>query len=657
MSVPTASLPAMSSVEKLLIQHLKDGLPLSVAALGGEDALLADADALAVSPLFDELLVVLCRDWSHLTKQADIEALILKSFGASGSITLSNSLDVIFQFGGVLKEIAKPLAERLLLRLNKRKTELESLVATRALEGLLRLALERLTTKYALLDALTTVQSDETELFAQHAARIIIIAYEQWKDEDLLKALKVLCAIPGATAEANYSLGLAELLRAFEQPTRDAIYERLEAAGKHFCESIFHSEERDDAVAYASVIDVLLYFKDTSQQAAALRAIERLQRAVSMRQMWLYNTHLPSWLTHLVTSEVEWCQLVSKIHAVMKCLEKPGWLKAVSVLPQLFEVYRLSRSVCLNVNMSGLEQLVQPHIEVGFLRSQSHLSVLDEWLQENQDSPEWFDTARLLRSRIKSLSERQNTSALSHPRGGRFPLLAAALDDANLAGITDEQGEQLECLLRTGPLSTDNSSFVCNRIFRNVTAQLVDCPDYVSEVKETFNDLLLRTIHFLANRMDLGKGSAAPNQMYLFEWESGEAAPHEKLLQHDYWNYLVSCYGNKIRVEVSDIASGRVDLELCYAKQRFIAEMKRELSNAEPSNIKKFLGQIAIYEATDVRLGLLLVLDLTDKSKGIPHIEQNVWLEKHAVGSFADTRYVVVFRVPGNRIPPSSTST
>lgn len=176
MSVPTASLPAMSSVEKLLIQHLKDGLPLSVAALGGEDAILADATALAASPLFDELLVVLCRDWSHLTKQADIEALILKSFGASGSITLSNSLDVIFQFGGVLKEIAKPLAERLLLRLNKRKTELESLVATRALEGLLRLALERLTTKYALLDALTTVQSDETELFAQHAARIIIIA-------------------------------------------------------------------------------------------------------------------------------------------------------------------------------------------------------------------------------------------------------------------------------------------------------------------------------------------------------------------------------------------------------------------------------------------------------------------------------------------------
>ena len=656
MSVPTASLPAMSSVEKLLIQHLDDGLPLSVAALGGEDALLADAGALAVSPLFDELLVALCQDWSQLTKHADIEALILKSFGASGPITLSNSLDIIFRFGIVLKRIAKPLAELLLLRLNKRTTERESLVAARALEGLLRLSLERLITKYALLGTLTAVQNNETELFARHAARIILVAYEQWRDEDLLESLRLLSAIPGATAEANYSLGLAELLRAFEQPTRDAIYERLEIAGKHFRESILHSEERDDAVAYASVIDVLLYFKDTSQQAAALRAIERLERAVSMRQIWLYDTYLPNWLTHLVTSEVEWCQLISKIHAAMKCLEKPGWLRAVSVLPQLFEVYRLNRSVCLNVNMSGIERLVQPHIEVVFLRSQSHLSVLDEWLQENQDSPEWFDTARLLRSRIKSLSERQNTSALSHPRGGRFPLLAATLDDANLAGITDEQGEQLECLLRTGPLSKDTSSLVCNRIFRDVTAQLANCPDYVGEVKETFNDLLLRTIHFLANRMDLGKGNAAPSQMYLFAWEPGEAAPHEKSLQHDYWNYLVSYYGNQVRVEVSDIASGRVDLALFYAKHRFIAEMKRELGNAKPSNIKKFLGQIAIYGATDVRLGLLLVLDLTDKSKGIPHIPQNVWLEKHAVGSFADTRYVVVFRVPGNRIPPSSTS-
>ena len=57
-----------------------------------------------------------------------------------------------------------------------------------------------------------------------------------------------------------------------------------------------------------------------------------------------------------------------------------------------------------------------------------------------------------------------------------------------------------------------------------------------------------------------------------------------------------------------------------------------------------------------MRLGLLLVLDLTDKSTGMPHIESNVWNEIYPPINDTDLeRYIVVFRVMGNKITPSLT--
>lgn len=646
----------MASIENLLVKRMECGLALDLAALGGEQAILAEAAALATSPLFDEVLAILCQAWPQVTKQTDLENFILSGFRVSEPTALANSLDILFDCRTILERIASALSDILTARAKQRRTVLETLIAARALEGLLRLTLENLTPKYALLDVLTSIKSSESELFANHAARIISIAYDQWKENELLDALQRIVAIPEVSAEASFSLGLAMLNQAFEQVNKLAIYERLESAKKHFYDAISHSEERDDAVAYHAAIEVILGFPDPNQQTNAQRALERLQRSVSIRQFWLQDAHLPNWLIRLESSGVEWARLAAKIQEAKKNLTRPAWLNAASVLHQLFEVYQVSRAAHLNVNISGMEQILRPHIEESFLRSHAHLSVLDDWLHQNQTASEWQSTASLLRERIKILAERATSSPADHLRGGRFPLLATALGLDALAGIRDEHCELLERLLRNNELARGALSIVGERIFSRITRQLESCRHYEGDVRISFDDLILRTINFLFSRMNLGKANAAPGQMYLFPWDVSTGAPHERELQIDYWNYLISGYGHQVRMEVSDIASGRVDIVLFYDRHRFVAEITRELVDAQPHNLKRFLGQIAVYEATDVRLGLLLVLDLTDKSRGIPHAEQNVWVETHEVGSFADQRHVVVFRVLGNRINPSATS-
>lgn len=425
----------MASIENLLVKRMECGLALDLAALGGEQAILAEAAALATSPLFDEVLAILCQAWPQVTKQTDLENFILSGFRVSEPTALANSLDILFDCRTILERIASALSDILTARAKQRRTVLETLIAARALEGLLRLTLENLTPKYALLDVLTSIKSSESELFANHAARIISIAYDQWKENELLDALQRIVAIPEVSAEASFSLGLAMLNQAFEQVNKLAIYERLESAKKHFYDAISHSEERDDAVAYHAAIEVILGFPDPNQQTNAQRALERLQRSVSIRQFWLQDAHLPNWLIRLESSGVEWARLAAKIQEAKKNLTRPAWLNAASVLHQLFEVYQVSRAAHLNVNISGMEQILRPHIEESFLRSHAHLSVLDDWLHQNQTTSEWQSTASLLRERIKILAERATSSPADHLRGGRFPLLATALGLDALAGI------------------------------------------------------------------------------------------------------------------------------------------------------------------------------------------------------------------------------
>lgn len=67
---------------------------------------------------------------------------------------------------------------------------------------------------------------------------------------------------------------------------------------------------------------------------------------------------------------------------------------------------------------------------------------------------------------------------------------------------------------------------------------------------------------------------------------------------------------------------------IAYETHKFVAELKRELADGTKEAARSYLGQAGLYQGTDVKLGPLLILDLTDMTDGVPALEENVWLER-----------------------------
>lgn len=181
---------------------------------------------------------------------------------------------------------------------------------------------------------------------------------------------------------------------------------------------------------------------------------------------------------------------------------------------------------------------------------------------------------------------------------------------------------------------------------RELMSSLEGKPDYAGEVARRFDRLIFFLLRFLKLRID-GRGASYP---YLSRIENDEA-PHEGELQNDLWTFLTGT--DYPEAERSDISAGRVDI---YVPQRggfrFVIEVKRLQEKWSENAIAPLLRQATGYQQTDVRLGVLAVLDLSDRPAGVPHMDECAFLRPRIV-SPTDVRHAVVLRVPGNRRVPS----
>jgi hypothetical protein len=145
---------------------------------------------------------------------------------------------------------------------------------------------------------------------------------------------------------------------------------------------------------------------------------------------------------------------------------------------------------------------------------------------------------------------------------------------------------------------------------------------------------------------------------YLFEGDDGKSETKEKALNQDFYGSLkMSEFARHVDTEVWEIGGGRVDVLLKFDDFRFVVEIKRELDDPSPEGLRQYLGQSVLYHSTDVKLGLLLVVDLMEKRSGPPSLEKSIWVDRSRPKASDDWRYVVVAVVPGNRRRPSDTGT
>lgn len=187
---------------------------------------------------------------------------------------------------------------------------------------------------------------------------------------------------------------------------------------------------------------------------------------------------------------------------------------------------------------------------------------------------------------------------------------------------------------------------VQQQLFGAVVANLEGSNDFDGEVRAHFEHLVFLLIKFLTDRID----GESKRFGYLRRFTRMADAPKEEALQNDLYNFLIAVLAAE--VERTDISSGRADIYIPKQRFRLIIELKRTFKWSD-EELRPFITQTVAYSQTDIRLGCLGILDLSDRDPGVPHLDQCFKVVHRDVTGEAD-RTALVMRVPGNVRTPSN---
>ncbi|WP_210436195.1 hypothetical protein [Delftia acidovorans] len=629
--------------------RLASGNAFTIAQLGGAAAIAAEADALVKAPYLD-VLVSLASS-ADTKDESVLDALVLRGFREScNALPFRDAANAVVDSDALRMRISKELQPVLAQRVNERQGVADGLVAAYALEAMFRLALSGAISKYQTLGLMTELGPEKSGLFAEHAAKLTGAAFHIWGEQDLLRALDRLLTNEDAEGEAAFELGLAYLAQALEGDSLPEILEGLETARVFFSHARRADEDRADAVAYCSSIDLIRGFA-AGAAADALRApLETLMAAVADRARLLQMGVLPSWLKPRQDRDIQWARFLRTVECLAKDLERPSWLNAWAVMDRLLDVYDADRTICAG---SGLDALFRPRIEATFARERGLLSHLDDLLCE----PGWLEAhgevSRTLRARIDELVK--GAAASGKPKeGAPYPQLRRVLqDDQRVGEMPADFAERLEGLLDDRARRSEHIVHpVVQRILSDVRIAFTQCSDYNGIVRDDFDELVLQVVLFCKDRQDAGLKELGTRGAYL-----RDPSATEFQFQSDLREWLSGNFRRgDVRTEVEGVAAGRADIYVGFGTHRFIIELKRHHGMVNADVARQYLGQAGSYQGTNVKLGMLGVLELVNRGGPPASLEECIWYDAIVPSGTRVARHHVVFRVPGVLRSPSALS-
>lgn len=512
-----------------------------------------------------------------------------------------------------------------------------------ALDGSLRLACKKPSRKHALFAILLEIESTEPPLFIKNAAKIVGVANSHWPTDDALSILQKFRAVEEAKSESAYELGMVYLQKGFEAQDKVSATHGFSNALLWFRESTNRTEQRLDAELYELCLSVLVDYSHGSLDTEKLTAIaDQLQMTTSIYEKWIDGEALPPWLGARRTELANWVLLAKALQGLAESLEQPSWLDARVVIEnKLLTAYTASRCYLQRNRVVGVEAIIKPHIEASLVAKEGQLYHLRQWLA-HVGQVEWKEVAAKLLEQVDDALHENNPN----------PTLATSCDHRGVAFLYEHGAPTSlrEAFEKVVALNAENASPAFENLFNSCVNALSFNPDYKSDyVKLIFLPVLIFTLKFLESRMDLTKGNHKL-VAYLFQ---ANPLPKEDSLQADYFEYM-NCQLMGSSVEVSNISGGRADVLFQYKGARIISELKKEEDNCSFDHlVKKYAAQGSEYQNTNVRLGFLLVLDLTPKDGEVGHITTLVKVVDIVRQGEESPRSLVIVKVPGRRKTPS----
>lgn len=654
----------MNSMEQALANAIADGRTLRLSDLPSGGDLLVTVAETAAGPMAAALAATFRHSMD--ADAADIEAPLtafVRGLDQQPSyLALREATDELLSIPRMPTPVARTL-HNVLIPSTLMADRSPQLAALR-LEVALRVAISGVVPRFAVLAQLADTAHSHNPAFTDRLPAMIGTALDLLATEtdrtDLVMALQALAE--SEAEDAGFELAMLNLRDAVTAPDPETAQAAIRGARDKFRAVRDSDEGRDDATAYAAACDAVIAFEQ--RDLGTLRdAADAARQMANQRALLLMRTHQRDWSAPRRAAEIAWLALAWRLETAAKELQAEEFLDTSEAIDALVNVYRYDRA--RSPHGPDTAMLVRPAVENQVASRQAMMRQLQRAIDLDiiRDKPLLPpEAAELLRAarRARPRSTRTSRESTDPEEPPYLPHLTTLLDgdlDALGAqgGLTIEKLQRLDraaaSLTWNGLVEVNDLTHpILDEIEQAVFAALEQNPAFLTSAGQNFTLLVKITLRFLLMVAD----EPAP---YMKELKSGEDAPLEAELQRQYSEALrMSPLAGRAGTELRDVAGGRADVYVTFDDaQRFIVEIKREKSDASRQSVESaYLTQALEYQLTNIPLGMLLVLDLTSHTHGLPHLRDTVWVVHRDLPGSDTRRSSVIGIVAGNRPVPSS---
>jgi len=494
--------------------------------------------------------------------------------------------------------------------------------------------------------------------------------FAEFRDNNIESVLKELTdSLDGDVAsQAYFCLGLIELTKAVSTNSITESILMINSAKPHFIAAVQSTENRVDADFYLLLIDCIKVLINNFQSAPS--KFDELKKNLLLRNLYEF-TEQELKLDFLVFQLIE--QIKYSLEIVSKAkewLEMPPQIEAlfrISLEIQSLRTINSSNQFLIDRLYSNLFENVESNIyKLNLLSEKKRLQVL---LSKTNDPP--------LKIFIEYL-----IGTLPNNLGFQFEnldLLALLSDN-----LGSEEGLQLYNQINDKTVSTEILSAINSLLSKNHNNQL---PYRTGSIygQEVFLLLKGRIISFLPNypehKLDsflnileeiirYARTTFVENdkKRFHFLFAESENGKGQKAIEQDLQDSMIVFFDHS---KIADglghekakfVDAGRVDI--VYKKDLITIpiEIKKTLSRQDQETLEKnYIAQAQTYTAGYDQLGLLVLLELSDKANDPPPNFKD-WFKIHHLKPSSDLPtnypdYVISAVIPGNRTTPSKKST
>lgn len=475
------------------------------------------------------------------------------------------------------------------------------------------------------------------------AARVAGLILANFENDGLVYFLHTFEMSDFGGDQIKLELGLLQLKKALTASDQAQAFTCLDAAKDYFQASYDLRSTRHEAKAFSLAIGILLDFAQGKSAEDIDHRISELRQAA-----WAYDAYVTQGITDpllgaVASQKSAFATLAIRLSKLAKSMSEKTWLYAASVIEeQLLVAYTANATVLFGDKGVGVDLLLRPPIEASLLGNHMFTAAMEQWLDMNahQIDGELTEDIRAFmggRTRYPTDADADNRTAsalLTRTTG-----LAASISFGEILQFRHEREIRTTSPFVVSAFETIETSFRHLEDFKNAA------------IRYPFMDLASAMVTFAAGRID---SSYEQNKQTAYLFANRNENPLEKDLQQDFKQWC-DAKGIKLDYEPIGIAGGRADLRYEENSARFIVEVKQEQKDASFTGlISSYGSQTAQYQATNVRLGGMLVLDKT-RPRQPPERIDDIY-KPMVVEHLGHLSGVLVVKVAALRATPSEAS-